>query len=158
MRCLAGKGSLSDLGRLNRPALLRLSGTDGEPFYAVLTGLEGGKASLLFESGGGKVELRWFGEYKVLWRPPAGYRDALRPGSSAAAVTRLRELLAAAGLPAPGMGDDDVYDPALAEEVSAFQQRSGLEPDGIAGPLTFIHLNSAVRVEGPRLAPSGGDG
>lgn len=158
LRCLDGKGSLSDLGRLNRPALLRLSGTDGNPFYAVLTGLDGGKASLLFKSGGGKVELRWFGEYRLLWRPPLWYRRALRPGNSTAAVQRLRELLAVAGSGATVKGAGDVYDQALVEEVTAFQHRSGLEPDGIVGPLTIIHLNSAVRVGGPRLDSMGGHG
>jgi general secretion pathway protein A len=158
LRCLDGKGSLSDLERLNRPALLRLSGTDGNPFYAVLTGLEGGKASLLFKSGGGKVELRWFGEYRLLWRPPLGYRHALRPGNSTAAVERLRELLTVAGSASTVEGGGVVYDRALVEEVTVFQHRSGLEPDGIVGPLTIIHLNSAARVGGPRLDSRGGHG
>ena len=158
LRCLDGKGSLSDLGRLNRPALLRLSGTDGNPFYAVLTGLEEGKASLLFDRGGGKVKLRWFGEYRLLWRPPLEYRRALRPGNSAAAVERLRELLIAAGSASTVNGAGDVYDRALAKEVTAFQRRSGLDPDGIVGPLTIIHLNSAAGVEGPRLDTVGGHG
>jgi general secretion pathway protein A len=157
LRCLDGKGSLSDLGRLDRPALLRLSGTDGNPFYAVLTGLEGKKATLLFESGGGKVELRWFGEYRILWRPPPGYRRTLRPGSSSAAVSGLRNLFAASGSGSTVHGDDDFFDRGLVEEVTSFQQRRGLVTDGIVGPLTIIHLNRAARVGGPRLAPGGGE-
>jgi murein L,D-transpeptidase YcbB/YkuD len=54
------------------------------------------------------------------------------------------------------LGDGDtsrapVYDEALATRVAAFQQREGLEPDGVAGMETLVRLSARVDRRSPVL-------
>ncbi len=156
LECLRGKGSLEDLGRLNRPAVLRLLTFEGGDFHAALTALEDGKATLSFDGGSGRVSFRWYGEYTLLWRPPPGYRGALRPGLQSPVVPWLRRRIAVATGSAEDNGEGSVYDSALAGRVREFQKSRGLSEDGIVGPLTVIHLNTAADAGVPVLhRPSG---
>lgn len=63
-----------------------------------------------------------------------------RPGSSGVPVLHLRARLAAMGLDA-GASGNPVYDAALAQAVTAYQTRTGLVADGIAGPRTVQMVN-----------------
>ncbi|MHA6963225.1 L,D-transpeptidase family protein [Zobellella denitrificans] len=66
----------------------------------------------------------------------------LRPGERAAVVPRLRERLQLLGdLPASAMDGDDYYDSALEQGVRHFQQRHGLQVDGVIGPHTYSWLD-----------------
>jgi murein L,D-transpeptidase YcbB/YkuD len=56
----------------------------------------------------------------------------LKPGESHADVALLRERLGAPANPA----GNEIYDEILADAVKAYQQRSGLQPDGMVGPAT----------------------
>jgi len=156
LRCLRGRGNLADLKSLNRPALLRLVSHEGREFHVVVKALRKERSTILFEGGSGEMELRWFGEYTLLWKPPAAYRGNLHPGARAPLVSWLRRAL-------PGDGPrfrqgDDVYDGELAETVRDFQRSRGLVADGIVGPLTLIHLNTLTGVGGPLLEDGEGRG
>ena len=73
-----------------------------------------------------------------------GVATTLKPGERDPAVPRLRRLLAALGdLVADTASDPDstVYDWALADAVSHFQSRQGLDPDGVLGPATRARLD-----------------
>lgn len=79
------------------------------------------------------------------------------PCDARAGLAPLRTLLAIFGdLPreAPQPSDSDAYDEALVAAVRRFQQRHGLDPDGIIGPATLRQLSVPMskREEQVRLA------
>lgn len=66
----------------------------------------------------------------------------LKPGVSDARVPLLRKRLMASGdLDASSSVDSLEYDPALDAAVRSFQQRMGLESDGVLGPGSIAELN-----------------
>ena len=87
----------------------------------------------------------------IVLPPPASARGKIVAGDIYAGVpalhaqlVRLRDLAADAAPPA-----DDRYTDALAEAVRRFQERHGLQPDGVLGKETLAALNVplAVRVD-----------
>lgn len=85
------------------------------------------------------------------WRSiPAG--STLRPGDRDARIRLLRARLVGAGdLETATAADPELYDAALAEVVRHYQDRHGLEPDGIIGPATIAELNTTVQQRIDRL-------
>ena len=73
---------------------------------------------------------------------PAGVRK-IEPGASYAGAAALRERLVVSGdLPAATpAAPDDRYEQPLVEGVKLFQDRHGLEPDGVLGKQTLAELN-----------------
>ncbi|MDY7576250.1 ExeA family protein [Actimicrobium sp. CCI2.3] len=149
--CFDGRG-LTDLRQLDRPAILTLNDDDGKDYYAVLTGLNATNASLQIDGIADTVSLavlarRWNGDFRTLWRGPAGYRTSVSPGTRGPVADWLAAQLAAVdGVPTPpdGMVVDE-------RRVRRFQLMQGLKPDGIAGPQTLMRLASAAGLVEPRL-------
>ncbi|MEE4113659.1 MAG: L,D-transpeptidase family protein [Desulfobacteraceae bacterium] len=78
--------------------------------------------------------------------PVLDVSNTLRPGDSSSSVGELRRRLAVSGDVGPMGVDEDshVFDAALTSAVRRFQQRNGLQADGIAGPNTIGMLNVPV--------------
>jgi len=151
LRCLKSTGSLLDLKGLNRPALLRFTDLKGKDFYAALTAMDGDRAKLIFEDGSGEITFSWFGEYTLLWRPPPAYRRLLKLGQTGPAIEWARAKISQVRGNTLESENPGLYDRPLLEEVRAFQTSRGLQPDGIIGPLTLIHLNTVSGMEVPLL-------
>jgi murein L,D-transpeptidase YcbB/YkuD len=49
----------------------------------------------------------------------------------------------------------ELYDADLVREIKKFQLVEGLVPDGIVGPLTLLHINTAVFDDIPTLSGTG---
>ena len=158
MSCYFNRGTWSGLRQLNRPVVLTLTDSSGETHRLPLIALREDEADLVI---GGRqttfsleeISELWFGQYLLLWEPPNGRDDAMRPGMRAENVRWLRQSLAALD-PAldPGNLDSDYFDERLREEVMDFQRRQRLPVDGLAGSQTLIVLNSLVGLESaPRL-------
>jgi general secretion pathway protein A len=156
LSCLHNRGNLNSLRKLNRPAILKLYNDDGKIGYALLTQLKQGHAIL--DTGEDNLEVNiasidnhWYGEYTLLWQKPPFYQAAIQPGSSGPVVQWLDQQLTRL------YGQSDVptihntYSSELITSVKKFQQSKGLIPDGVAGPLTFIHLNSEIGAATPLL-------
>lgn len=77
---------------------------------------------------------------------PLPLKPALRPGDRGEGVAALRARLAEAAEadaaePLPQTESPDLFDASLAEAVRRFQERHGLEEDGVAGRTTLAELN-----------------
>ena len=157
LSCLHNRGNLNSLSKLNRPAILKLYNEDGKAAYAILIQLDEDKATL--DTGRDKIEIdiallekHWYGEYTLFWQTPPFYQAAVQPGSSGPIVQWLDQQLTRL------YGQTDIptihntYSDDLVSNVKKFQQSKGLVPDGVAGPLTFIHLNSEIGTQTPLLS------
>ena len=72
--------------------------------------------------------------------PPLATRS-LKPGQTWEGLPLVAERLAALGDLTPGSMVVEHYDEILVEGVRRFQERHGLEPDGVLGPATLEALN-----------------
>jgi len=99
----------------------------------------------------------WLGHYRILWKTPPKGSPVLRPGYRGSDVVWLRERVQKATGLAAIAPDPALYDESLGELVREFQRSHGLQVDGVAGPLTLIHLNSLERdLSVPRLGAVSG--
>ncbi len=158
LRCLVRSGNWTQLRSFDRPAVLQLVAPNGKRVSVLLRSLSNSDATV--ELGGqsrtvalSELDQFWLGQFTLLWRPPVGSR-ALRRGDQGQDIVWLRELLERLQ---PGAGggsaNANVFDQRLTEQVRRFQAQHLLEPDGVVGTMTLIHLNSAdAHSGGPRLS------
>lgn len=154
--CLDTSTSLSGLLQLNRPAVLRLFDDEGKEFYATLTTLQGQTATFVvgYETrkvGVVEVEAHWLGDCTLLWRLPPKYQGDIKSGSKGAGVQWLDTQLAIIQGRTDQAGMKSVFDKSLVKQVKQFQLSKGLTPDGVVGPQTIIHLNTAAGSDEPLL-------
>jgi general secretion pathway protein A len=156
MHCLSARGGLSDLLRVNQPAVLLMDGAGKDrPYYAVLTALDEESATVIVAGAKHRVALAqiaplWSGKYVLLWYAPPGFSNLLSGGGRSPAVSWLRQGLARVqGGNADGSA---LFDDELVGRVKAFQFAEGIVPDGAAGALTLIRLNLRLDQNLPRLS------
>jgi general secretion pathway protein A len=147
--CRARTGTWTKLRRLNLPAVIQLMGSDGEPHYAALTGLDRDRAML--EIGGkpftfplAEIDPLWDGAFILLWKAPPVSLSLLGPGTRGKDVEWLSQRLRAIEGRPPEGRRSDVYDDELKTRVMAFQRSRSLLPDGIVGEETLFQLTTAV--------------
>src|SRR5690606_9451623 len=140
-------GTWASLRLLNRPAVIELVDARGRKHHVLLKEL--GPESVVLQIEGearrfarADVERYWYGKYLTLWQPPPSGDMVLRVGMQGPAVTWLRRALARANGEAPRDADNVSFDRALERAVREFQRRHRLEPDGIVGPNTLVHLDA----------------
>ena len=150
--CYRSRGGLGPIRQLGRPGIVKLQDESGRVAQVQLRGLSEEGAILRVGNMQTTVPLNqlaqvWRGEFATFWRAPPGYRAGELAGAGSALAPWLRERLdtvePTAAMPA---GEQD-----LKARVFAFQLAQGLQPDGLAGPLTLMQLNRASGVEEPRL-------
>lgn len=155
LECLENIASLSLLGLLDRPAILRLQTENGESVHVSLVRLGGETAELMIDGRTRELsiedlERHWRGEFTLLWRPMLPTTTVLRRGDKGVQVSMLaRSLPDSHGV--TEVGENGEFDELLEGRVKEFQMRHGLVPDGIAGPKTLILLNQRLGASGPRL-------
>ncbi|WP_420590854.1 AAA family ATPase [Bacterioplanoides sp.] len=92
----------------------------------------------------------YLGRGLILWAPPEGYKNVVKPGQSSEVVAWVRErlmgdeqagwkVISPAGKDSPA-NIANFYDPLLARLVAEFQSNHSLKPDQIIGPKTLIAL------------------
>jgi general secretion pathway protein A len=140
-------GGLPLIRQLDRPGLVTLRDEAGRAVPALLVGLDDKGAKLRLGSDTLAVSLvslatLWQGDFATFWRAPEGYAGVLVEGARGPAVDLLAAQLAALhGEAAPAA--PRTYDAALRARVQAFQLSQGIQPDGRAGPTTFMQLARA---------------
>ena len=155
----SSSSTLALIRQIGRPGILTLYDEQNRPFFALLTGLTEGSATLRMAGTEQTVSLMslaglWRGEFATFWRAPPGY---LNRGADAASGTTARWLAAqldAVDSAAPPVARA-ASGAALKSRVLAFQLARGLRPDGLAGPTTLMQLNRAVGIDEPRLNTPG---
>ena len=156
MSCYYNRGTWSGLRQLNRPVVLTLTDAAGETHQLPLVALHDDTAEVVIGDREvayplDEISELWFGQYLLLWDPPNGRDDAMRPGMRDENVRWLRQSLASLDPELdPGDLDSDYFDDELREQVMDFQRRERLPVDGLAGSQTLIVLNSLL---GPDDAP-----
>lgn len=70
--------------------------------------------------------------------------DAIEPGARDPRLPSIRRRLAAERFAISSADDPASYDERTVEAVKAFQQRHGLEPDGVIGATTLAAMNESV--------------
>lgn len=157
LRCLRGGGSWTVLTQLDRPAVLLLVAGDGRRVPVLLQELLGAEVRVQVDGKEMQVpvdELKqdWLGHYRVLWKTPPKGSAVLRPGDRSSDVAWLRQQLQQSTGLTSIAPDPTRFDAGLEELVRTFQRDNALNADGVAGPLTLIHLNNKQqRPSVPRL-------
>jgi len=157
LRCRHKQGNLNSLLLHNRPAVLKLFDTQGTGRYVTLTRVEGNTATL--DGGDSQIQVKtetldkhWLGQYSLLWQPPAGYSQSVLPGHSSKLVSTLaQELATILKRPASQTPASNRYQGVLVDWVKQFQQQQHLNADGVIGPVTLIHINTALGLDVPVL-------
>lgn len=149
-RCQWESGDWERLKRLGRPVMIEVLSLSGDPRFGTVSGMNDGAATLYlgrerYPVARAALEPMWTRRYLVLWRPPQLTGHLLRPGAQGTDVLWLREQFRALDGTPVVSADPAVYDSALRARVLAFQQSRALKPDGVVGPETLVHLDSALR-------------
>ena len=87
----------------------------------------------------------------MLWRMPPAYNAPLKKNDSGAAVDWLVVQLTMTEGHSPPLQTGFIFNDSLEQRVRDFQTRAGLPPNGIVGPVTWIHLNDAEAMSIPTL-------
>lgn len=161
MRCIFGQEGMEVLAQFNRPAVIEMRSGSEKLVYGVLEELNENQAMLMILDTKIKVALveleqYWTGNYVILWKPPFPNNESLARGFIGPDVLWLRHQLdrIEGKKPAQYSTENLQYDDQLAERVTAFQQRQGIEADGIVGRDTFIALaNVSASSPAPKLVP-----
>jgi len=156
LQCLRQTGGWNELIRHDRPAVLELWDSRTDPFYSAVLGVEGETVRLqigstMLSTSRRLLEQHWYGNFVVLWRMPPHYRRSLKLGDDDATVGWLRQQLSRLLEADIAATQPNRFDQALYEALVRFQRESGLIPDGIAGPATWIALGNAAGERDPRL-------
>lgn len=157
LRCLHKQGNLNSLMIHNRPAVLKLINSDGSGRYATLTKVNGNNVKVTTKDSNIHItpailDTYWLGQYTLLWHPPAGYRKPVLPGEKSKLVPWLKQSLST-------LMDKEMstaqrsgyYEGDIVEQVKQFQRQHNLSADGVVGPITLIHINTALGMKVPVL-------
>ena len=157
LQCLRRSAAWADVIALNRPFIIELTGSDETLFYTAITGVSGGE--LVYEMNGRSWQAtanyppeNWNGYYILLWQMPPNYRGVIQQGANGPAVSFLRQNLAyllQQDIPKNAAGD--IFDAQLKSALVKFQNQNALKPDGVAGALTWINLNTKIGASVPKL-------
>jgi len=98
-----------------------------------------------------QLALQSHNDFTLLWKTPQGYQGPVRPGHQGRLVALLAQQVTQALNQSWIGAPRTVYDETLKEQVKTLQRQQGLNPDGVAGPMTWIHINRLNHPNTPSL-------
>lgn len=161
LEALKVKGNLDLIRKLNLPAILELTlPDDGGTRFMAVVGLA--EDQIRLSNGEGIYSLpplslvgMWNGIAYILWKNYFNYVGIIPISSPGEAIISLKAHLKSLGFPIDEM--TAAYDAITRQAVETIQAQSGLDVDGMVGPLTKIALyNADQSLAVPRL--NGGSG
>lgn len=161
LRCMMREGSVDEVRDFNLAAVVMLRQQEGAAFFATLVSIAADAVTVLVNGVEKKVPLsqferQWAGKYAILWRGPSGTPRPFTLNARGADVAWIaRRLALAMGRAASAIPDQIIFDAALKRQVVEFQAAQGLQPDGVAGPLTLARLAALTESGAPRLSGKG---
>ena len=157
LRCETESGDWEILNKINRPVILKLISTTGQPIYGVLMAM--GEQNLLMNFSGNEITLNknqvsayWEGDYYLLWQTPPNYQEPLTIWMRGIPVQWLVTSIAKLDNLDLIVPPNVAFDRTLKARVEKFQQKHSLRADGVAGPHTLITLNSLTKNDSPTLS------
>ena len=155
LNCFETKSDLTEIRQMNRPIALNL-GDSTSPRWVTLKKIYA--EELLLQIGTSEVlvssqELVAAGSLNsiVIWRSPPGYLQPLKLGDSGSTVDLLVNTLNRVEYGDPTEEIGFLFDLNIEQRIKAFQLASGIEPDGLVGPRTWIQLNNISGTDIPVL-------
>jgi hypothetical protein len=154
LRCQGLRADWQTLQTYNRPAVLEIAQGNVRR-YLLLTGMEGDRAVINLNGRPVKTPMAEIKPYLrdeaiILWKPPFD-KASIGTRERHEAARWIRERLQIPAAP----GQELVYDEHVKAKVLAFQKQRGLLPDGRAGSLTLLQLQSLQSDEqSPKLTAS----
>jgi general secretion pathway protein A len=138
--CIRDQGNWSRLQQLGFPVVLELSGPSER--HLLLRGLNQGSVLVGAPATSRSVprtllEEFWFGTYHVAWPQSPNWPRTVRRGDSGPAVQTILSMARSAEPPYAGPAGFGVE---FEDWLRSFQQRHGLDRDGIVGPKTLLYL------------------
>ncbi|AGH82458.1 general secretion pathway ATPase protein [Psychromonas sp. CNPT3] len=150
--CFSRRSNMSELARLNYPAILKLNNAD-QSVYVVLYKIKEDYqlllGSQLISVSEAWLQYYWDGDLTLLWKRPFKEKGVLKLSQQGENVRWLKQTLST--LQAVDLGNDDYFDPALASKVQQFQETQQLSQDGIVGSRTLMLLMQALNPQSPKL-------
>ncbi len=155
LSCLYKYGNINNLIAHNRPAVLTLTNNQGSKRYITITSIDKNLATVISNNKTYTVKLddidkHWYGSFILLWRKPEYYSSEITPGDSGEIITWLNIQLVKINK-TPLTEIISTYDDYMVKKVKAFQLQKGLTADGIAGPVTIMHINTLSGIKAPSL-------
>jgi general secretion pathway protein A len=150
LSCYFNRGSWSGIRQLDRPVMLTLTDSHGDTHQPVLVSMTDETGELAIADTRVTYPLddisdMWFGQYLLVWRPPNGRNDVIRPGMRDPNVLWLRQSLAAIDSDfRPRNLNSELFDDDLQQKLMEFQRAHRLRIDGVAGEQTQILINSLL--------------
>ncbi|WP_298768350.1 AAA family ATPase [uncultured Shewanella sp.] len=153
LACFQLQGDLSQLLKLNYPAIVYLMDENDELFYATLLAFDSEQVLLQLNEQQLWVSKKWFnqhfsGTYEV-FAEAASAPIVIDERATVNQLQWLENSLALVLDRPPRLVS--TFDKGLKEELKTFQQQHGLRTDGIAGSQTLSQLNLYLSTQGPRL-------
>jgi general secretion pathway protein A len=154
------RGTLSELRRLNWPAILTLVDDHGMQRDVVVASLDASAADVIangrtFELPLVELSYYWYGDHVLLWRPAISPPRDLTPGVDDPGVLWLRETLARIRGEDPPASGSSFYDAALESRVREYQREHKLTVDGIVGARTQVAMIADLKIPGTPLLAAG---
>ena len=180
LKCLQQEGNWRSLIQLNRPVVLKLMTPDGIRFALPLLLVDDDRIAtvqmngLSYQIPLAELDEYWRGDYSLIWRLPPYESPVIQPGAIQDKDAWLTQQLDLLDSVLDGMTQTEMTEsadsgfnvdsdqagfgssvtPPLKDRIKAFQQKVGILPDGIAGTITLIMLNSWTDPEVPLLKTS----
>jgi len=162
-QCESDSVTWNKLNRIDRPVVLELQTEDGQKLYGVLLQLQDNELRVDFSGKQYRLSRQqigayWTGNIFYIWNTPADYLEPIKLAMHGRAVQWLKTHIAKLDGVDLIVPPDAVYDYDLQQSVVRFQSKYALGADGVAGPLTFITLNSLFGNGHPTLALNSSEG
>lgn len=155
LRCWHTQGVVQTILNLNRPVIVHIRNDENQLKYAVIESADEGELWVTMQDQATNYSIdslskRWDGSIQLIWKPLSSYQ-LIKPGVRGEVVTKLEVQLAKIASRPQRDLPNLIYDTSLINDIKAFQHDKRLHIDGVIGPVTQIHLNTAAHAGMPRL-------